>query len=208
MRQLPCPEWRNEQEPQDKLAAISRTAAAIYDSILRHNQRKHLLNHGHLKTWHGKLFAGVVPVPYYAGNYRSAELRHPCLNVDNEVAGVPGAPFQEVPSRMAEFSGRLESLTTDTDNFVGTQKSPEVKLKAAAQIAAFAAGTLIQIHPFLNGNGRIARFTADFFFNRYGFRMPFYVNRPPEADYPGACRAAMLGDFVPLLQYFIVLMAR
>lgn len=87
-------------------------------------------------------------------------------------------------------------------------------MKAAAQLAAFAAGGIIQIHPFLNGNGRIARFTADLFFNRYGFRMPFYVNRPSEVgkefgrEYAAACAAAMaLGDFVPLFQYFILLLA-
>jgi len=113
--QLSCPEWKNEEEPFDKLDSLVRAAAAIYDFILRHNQKKNLLNHGHLKTWHAKLFKDVVPVPYYAGNYRSADPRHPCLNVDNEVAGVPGAPFQDVPRRMAQLSERLESLTVDTD---------------------------------------------------------------------------------------------
>ncbi|MBZ5653392.1 MAG: Fic family protein [Acidobacteriia bacterium] len=86
-------------------------------------------------------------------------------------------------------------------------------MKAAAQLAAFAAANIIQIHPFLNGNGRTARLTANFFFNRYGFRMPFYVNRPwpsaPLAEYATASSAAMTrGDFGPLFRYFILLLAK
>ena len=210
MPQLSCPEWTNDQEPFDKLDSIVKAAAAIYEFILRQNLKKYLLNHGDLKTWHGKLFKDVVPVPYYAGNYRSADPRHPCLNVDNEVAGVPGAPFQEVPKRMAQFSEKMESAILETDKFVATTKSPELRLKAAAQLAAFAAGGIIQIHPFLNGNGRIARLTANFFFNRYGFRMPFYVDRPSVGtEYATACSAAMVSsDFGPLFLYFISALAR
>jgi fido (protein-threonine AMPylation protein) len=209
---LPCPEWKNEQEPFDKLDSIVRAAESIYEFIQRQNQKKNLLNHGHLKGWHAKLFSGVVPVPYYAGNYRSTEPRHPCLNVDNQVNGVRGAPFQDVLKKMTEFSELLASTTLDTDKFVASQKSAELRLKAAAQLAALAAGRLIQVHPFLNGNGRIARLTADFFFNRYGFRMPFFIPRPGtlgvDAEYGPASQSAMLGDFNPLFRYFVVLMAR
>ena len=209
MSQLPCPEWKNEEEPLDKLGSIVTGAAAIYEFILRQNQKKYLLNHGHLKTWHDQLFRGVVPLRYYAGNYRSADKRHPCLNVDIAVAGIPGSPFQEVPSRMAQFSETLETATIETDKFVQAQESPELRLKAAAQLATIAAGNIIRIHPFLNGNGRIARLTANFFFHRYGFRMPFYVSRPSVwTEYGTACKAAMEhGDFGPLFKYFIALLA-
>jgi fido (protein-threonine AMPylation protein) len=209
--QLPCPEWKNEQEPPDKLDDLVRAAVAIYEFIRRQNQKKHTLNHGHLKTWHAKLFKGVAPVPYYAGNYRSADQQRPCLNVDVQVAGIPGASFQDVARRMTQFSEQLESATVDTDKFFAAQKSPELRLKAAVQLASVAAGSVIQIHPFLNGNGRIARLAANFFFNRYGFRMPFYVERPSEfaAEYATASQAAMAsGDFRPLFQYFILLLAR
>jgi len=113
---------------------------------------------------------------------------------------------------MIEFSGVLETTTLDTDKFVASQKSAELRLKAAAQLAAFAAGRIIQVHPFLNGNGRIARLAADFFFNRYGSPMPFFITRPSalgiDAEYPTASRAAMLGDYSPLYKYFVVLMAK
>jgi fido (protein-threonine AMPylation protein) len=210
---LPCPPWINEEEPPDKLEDIARAAVAVYEFILRQNQKRHLLNHGHLKTWHGKLFESVVPVPYYAGHYRCADSRYPCLNVNNHVAGVSGAPFEDVADRMQLFSEALESGTIDTDKFVATHETPELKLKAALQLAAFAAGSVIQIHPFLNGNGKTARLAANFFCNRYGYGMPFFLNRPwpnsPAAEYSTACRAAMAsGDFRPLFRYLILLLAR
>jgi len=212
LSELPCPEWKNEQEPLEKLDGVVKAAESVYEFIRRQNQKKLPVNHGHLKEWHRKLFKDVVPVPYYAGNYRSTDLRHPCLNTEIQVNGVFGAPFGEVPSRMTRFSAFLEQQTTDTDTFVAAQKSAELKLKAAAQLAAFAAGQIISIHPFINGNGRTARLTADFFFNRYGFPMPFFISRPSalgvDAEYATASRDAMLGDLNPLFKYFVVLMAR
>lgn len=212
MSQLPCPEWKNEQEPFDKLDGVVKAAESIYEFIRRQNQKKLSLNHGHLKEWHGKLFKDVVPVRYYAGNYRSTDPRHPCLNTPIQVGGLFGAPAAEVASRMTNLSTVLEQQTMDVDRFVAAQKSAEPKLKAAAQLAALAAGHIISIHPFINGNGRTARLTADFFFNRYGFPMPFFINRPRaqgvDAEYSSASQAAMLGDFNPMFRYFVVLMAR
>jgi fido (protein-threonine AMPylation protein) len=211
LSQLPCPEWKNEQEPSDKLETIVKAAESIYDFIRRQNQKGLPLNHGHLKGWHAKLFKDVVPVPYYAGNYRSTDQRYPCLNTPIQVAGLPGAPPGEVLSRMTTFSAVLEQQTIDVDNFAEGQKNPELKLKAAAQLASFAAGHIIAIHPFINGNGRTARLTADFFFNRYGFRMPFFIDRPRghgiNVEYGSASRSAMQNDFKPLFRYFVVLMA-
>jgi Fic family protein len=76
---------------------------------------------------------------------------------------------------MDQFS---EKLVASTDKFCASQKSDVQRLRAALQLASFAAGSLIQIHPLLNGNGRMARLTANFYFNRYGFKMPFYIDRP------------------------------
>ena len=144
MSQLPCPDWKNEEEPFDKLDSIVKAAESIYAFIRRQNDKRYRLNHGHLKDWHAKLFRQVVPVSYYAGNYRSDDPRYPCLSTEIEVAGVRGTPFQDVAKRMAQFSDQLELTTGDVDKFVGAQKSAERRLRAAAQLAAFASGNIIQ----------------------------------------------------------------
>lgn len=110
---------------------------------------------------------------------------------------------------MERFSETLVAATKDSDKYFDAQKSVVLRLKAAVQLAAFSAGSIIQIHPFLNGNGRMARLTANFFLNRYGFRMPFYIDRPgPGTDYVAASDAAMLtGNFGPLANYLVAVLA-
>jgi fido (protein-threonine AMPylation protein) len=205
---LPCPEWK-QPEPPEKLAAIARGADAIFQFIQRHNPQRYLLGHGDLKVWHGKLFKDAVPVSYYAGRYRSNDPARPCLNRDVNVGSVNGAPFDQVGDLMSKFSDQMRLYTQHTDDFCDRQTSAVLRLKSAAQMAAFAATQIIHIHPFLNGNGRIARMTSNFFFNRYGFRMPFYVERPaPDTEYGPASQYAMAtGDPAHLYQYFVTLMA-
>jgi fido (protein-threonine AMPylation protein) len=109
---------------------------------------------------------------------------------------------------MARFSEQLEEFTLATDEYCTRQSRGVEKLKASAQLAAMASGKIIQIHPFRNGNGRIARLAANFFLNRYGFRMPLYIDRPPHAEYGEASAQAMSnGDFVLLYRYFVSLLA-
>lgn len=208
MSDLPCPEWK-QPEPPEKLAAIAKGAEAIFQFIQKHNPQRYLLGHGDIKDWHLKLFKDVVPVPYFAGHYRCDDQSRPCLNEDVGVGSISGAPFAQVPGLMNEFSKHMQLYTQQTDNFCDRQSNKVQKLQAAAQMAAFAATQIIHIHPFLNGNGRIARLTANFFFNRYGFRMPFYIERPsPNTEYGPASRDAMAGgDPSSLYRYFVTLLA-
>jgi len=60
----------------------------------------------------------------------------------------------------------------------------------------------VRIHPFANGNGRIARLLANAIALRYGLP-PFVQLRPrPNQGYPDAAEASMLGDYKPLAIVF------
>jgi fido (protein-threonine AMPylation protein) len=206
VRNLPCPKWSNP-EPIERLAGIASGAQAVFDFIKRQNPKGYILHQGNLKDWHKKLFAEAVPVAYYAGNFRSSDPRYPCLNVDVEVGPNRGVPFAEVSDQMMRFSAQMKEFTLRTDEYCALHQSLVERTKASAQIAAMAAGKIIQIHPFVNGNGRIARLTANFFLNRYGLKMPLYVDRPPGADYVQACALAMTGDVILLYRYLVALLA-
>jgi Fic family protein len=109
---------------------------------------------------------------------------------------------------MAAFSRQISEHMITTDRFVDAESNPLIKLQAVVQLAAFASGSVIQIHPFLNGNGRIARLLANFILNRYGYRMPFYIARPGTADYALASAEAMrTGNFTLLYQYLLEILA-
>jgi len=174
----------------------------------RQNPKLYILTHGDLKLWHKRLFEKTVPVPYYAGNYRQKNPSKPCLEGDAQVGGVYGAPFEQVEELMEKFSDQLSASTTSTDEFLADQKPLVARVQAAAQLAAFAGGSIIKIHPFVNGNGRIARLAMNFYLHRYLSRVPFFIDRPTNPDYSTASRIAMqFGNFVPLYQYIIELLA-
>jgi fido (protein-threonine AMPylation protein) len=174
----------------------------------RQNPKFYILTHGDLKDWHKKLFEKTVPVSYYAGNFRKKDPAKPCLEGNVNVAGVPGAPFEEVERLMKEFSEELTRSTAATDEFLAMGRSQVVRVQAAAQLAAFAGGSIIKIHPFVNGNGRMARLAMNFFLHRYLNRVPFFIDRPADLDYSTASRFAMqTGNFIPLYQYLVGLLA-
>src|ERR1035438_9394764 len=99
---------------------------------------------------------------------------------------------------MKGFSDELTKSTMSTDEFLATERPQIVRVQAAAQLAAFAGGSIIKIHPFVNGNGRIARLAMNFFLHRYLNRVPFFIDRPTNPDYSNASRYAMqTGNFAP-----------
>lgn len=202
-----CPQWE-QPEPFGNLPPVARGMEDVYSFIRKANAKKYLLNHGDIRSWHLKLFSAIVPVHYYAGNYRSDDPRHPCLNIDVQVGGRPGAPYRLVPEMMRQFSGKMSDNTVATDGFVARSRGDIERSKAAIQLAAVCAGRLIQIHPFINGNGRVARLLMCFFLNRYGLKMPFFALGRPPLDYPSASAACMIGDFIPLFKYLVTLLAK
>jgi hypothetical protein len=147
-------------------------------------------------------------VPYYAGQYRAIDPAKPCLKTDVQIDGILGAPVADVENRMKKFSDELVRATKATDEFMAIPRSAPIRVQAAAQIAAFAGGSIIQIHPFVNGNGRMARMAMNFFLHRYLNRVPFFIDRPTHPDYTTASKIAMRdGVYGPLYQYLVELLA-
>ena len=120
-----------------------------------------------------------------------------------------GTPFRDVPELMKAFSSQLRTAAHASDTFISSTLSDIKQKQAALQLVSFAVGTPIKIHPFINGNGRMSRLTANYFLHRYGlpllFRSP--QNRPQEPDYAAAGAACMRGDFKPLYRYLLLTMA-
>lgn len=207
----PCPPW--VQDLDEKLPSIASGLEAFYQFVQR-KAKAHLLNANDIKMWHGKIFAAAVPLKYYAGNFRGADpKKYPCLAGDAHLMAPTGAvlssgtPFAQVETQMRQFSSELVANTEQTDRFISGTNSLAERLKVAVQLAAFCHGTLVRIHPFVNGNGRMSRITTDYFLYRYGFPFAFWPPTVrPGLGYEQAAHECMQGNNRPLYEYLLTVM--
>jgi hypothetical protein len=120
----------------------------------------------------------------------------------------PGADYHLVETEMQSYSGNLYSFIVQTDAYMKLESSFAKRITAILQLASWGVGRFHQIHPFLNGNGRMSRLLANYFFVRddLGF-VPFKTIARPKGDYVMAMDACMVGNFTSLFQYFVLLHA-
>jgi len=205
LRPADCPKWEDDKD--SALPGIALAAQSFAKFAERQNPKQHILTHGDIKVWHHRLFENTVPKSYYAGYYRGVDPKHPCLEADVRVGPNIGTPANDVERQMKEFSDELGRAINKVDQFCSSQRPMADRIKAAARIAAFAGGSIIKIHPFINGNGRMARLVMNFFLHRYLDIAIFAINRPKDPfspTYEEASEVAMRdGNFAILYQYLI-----
>ena len=151
------------------------------------------------QEWHRETYRGVpLPVPYYAGEVRDADQRFPeLIGYEVAVGTARGTPSSDVPAALSGFETGLQAVVARMDGVipVGARPGAPADLFRVLEIAAIAHGEWVRIHPFANGNGRLARLWANWVAVRYG--LPFFVAlkpRPANLPYAAAAAASMRGD--------------
>lgn len=158
------------------------------------------------RAWHTDLFDNLVPHPDYLGNFRNVGKTPRCLQgYDVHVGALRGVSLQHVLEALEvffeEFRSKIQGLDRRRQE---RQEDYSVDdIDRVVQLAAWAHGEWVRIHPFANGNGRTARLWANYVFRRYGLH-PIVVVRPrPDEPYGLAARASMKrGDHGPTQQLF------
>lgn len=196
MLQAPCPDWADDdaehasqkhkiQGQQARDAALSLVRQAYPDVAA-------------LQRWHKIMFDGIAPGPY-AGRIRQDDYAEPCLRKDVTVGPHPGSPFAAVPGDLtdcvATLAGHMQIVELRWE-----QMTAETRIKAVASIVGRAVGRFVQIHPFLNGNGRTSRLLWEALLFRLGLPAQNSIVRRPAAPYGELMRQAMLGNFVPTIE--------
>ena len=164
-----------------------------------------------VQDWHRDTYRGVpLPVSYYAGEIRDSDSRFPeLIGYEVAVGTAMGTPSPDVSDALADFEAGLQVIVARMDSAIAVDRRPSTiaDLVAVLEVGAIAHGELARIHPFANGNGRIARLLANWAFVRYG--LPFFLTlkpRPGNVLYASAAAASMRGDHRPMLIAFLTLL--
>lgn len=158
------------------------------------------------RQWHRKIMTGLqVLAPAHASwiGYFRGEAGQESVRV--RVGGMEGIDPRQVKEELNHFERRLRTLVKHLDERLspGTLPDDTETLEMILLLMSWVHSEWIRIHPFANGNGRIARLWSNWVAMRYGLP-PFVRLRPrPEGNaYTTAAAQAMQGDYEAILPVF------
>jgi len=138
--------------------------------------------------------------PSYVGAFRGEQGLE---DIWVEVGHLSGTDPADVATELAAFEETLQAGVSRLDRSIRPGSEPNAaQLAEVIQLCAWAHAEWVRIHPFANGNGRVARVWANSIALRYG--LPAFVRlRPrPGDEYARAGMHAMLGSWHPTVAVF------
>jgi Fic/DOC family len=192
---MPFP-W-DEDDPQVR-SRIHANLAALLPDIVASGHRRDPVALDLARGWHQRMVDGIaLAAPEVAGGFRGSgpqgsRLRTHRVTVDGILQAVPP---RQVRSKMSIFERRLREQVAALDPFIPAKAPPEQREEQVLELCGWAHGELIYVHPFADGNGRMARALLLWLGARYG--LPAYLDLRPRPSGPSgyevAARASMTG---------------
>jgi fido (protein-threonine AMPylation protein) len=142
----------------DEIERLQRALVALELSCLSVAPGR--LNFALLLEWHGQLSAGIPHMQ--PGQWRTVEITF-------------GSNFGAPPDRIITDLGRM--LDVHQQTLTAWEESAPSRL-SVLEYATQLHADLIDIHPFWDGNGRLARLVQAWLCWSYGLPAPRYVDRP------------------------------
>jgi fido (protein-threonine AMPylation protein) len=159
------------------------------------------------QQWHRDLYDGIaLPVAYYAGEVRDSDPEFPeLIDYEVRVGRFLGVPSRDVPIALVRFEHDFGDAVSAADAELLTHAGIDaVGAQLYVTLAAVTHGEWIRIHPFANGNGRIARLWTHWLAARYNLPPLMQVKpRPSDRAYAHAATAAMEGDHRPMRAWLL-----
>jgi len=184
------PNW-DEDSPQ-----LRHNLAQVLKGILSAAEKREKPTLETARAWHTVLMRGLnVPNPRAVGAFRG----EPGLeNIQARVGSNYGVNSVGVAAELKRFEAKLQELVAELDARAPLGRELDADhLAAIVDLCAWAHAVWVRIHPFANGNGRIARLWANYLAVRYGLP-PFVRLRPrPNAGYEKAAVQAMHRNWKP-----------
>ena len=158
--------------------------------------------------WHRTLFDGLsfVPDACYPGGYRGSP--HPRLADYEVVVGMhDGVPARSVGGQLDAMFLTLGTRIAELAQAVAPDHGKSAaEVEQVAELAAWAHGEWVLIHPFANGNGRVARLMADYVLARFRIAPVVRLKPRPGASYEAAARASMRGEHARMTRWIVELL--
>jgi fido (protein-threonine AMPylation protein) len=169
--------WTDDLEQQPEAIRLISLGIVSADRWLRLHAADHLLDERLITSLHHLVFQGVFP--QFAGSIRGpAAHQH---NFEIGFGARRGTPARDVPTRMSELGAASVDLIRRLDE----QRAANQERDFVGDLllaAGYVHCRLIEIHPFVNGNGRTARLCVNYFLRRYGL-WPLPIERPETTAY-------------------------
>ena len=178
------------------LANLALIDAAVHDAAVR----RVTPTLKRMREWHTVMMRGLdAEDPTYIGRFRGTP-GFPALAADVEIAGILGTRYADVGAEARAFESKVQAAVAALDALYPTPADlDDDGREAVMELAAYAHGEWVRIHPFINGNGRTSRIWANLLMQRYGMPPVFALRpRPAGQAYADAASACMNGDWAPL----------
>jgi hypothetical protein len=189
--------WNDD--PAGSETQIAANLGAVGKQIYANASRRAPPSLATAQDWHRTVYAGVpLPVPYYAGEIRDSDRRFPeLIDYEVQIGRLRGVPAAQVPDELEVLQIRARSAVVGPDGAIPVGRPPAtpLELRSVLLLAANLHGEWVRIHPFANGNGRIARLWIMWVAARY--RLPPFIRlkpRPAGLPYAAAALASMSGQ--------------
>lgn len=185
---MPGPAWA-EDSPADE-ALIARNIVAVIRTMFAQAPQRATPTLALAQQWHRDIYQGTSspPKPTYPGAFRGSadpDLADHDVHLQDRLTGrilASGVPAGDVELELRLFEQSLQSATAQLDQAIaaGTRPTDAQQVLAVVELAAVVHGEWVRIHPFANGNGRVARTWANWVATRYG--LPPFVRIKPRPD--------------------------
>jgi fido (protein-threonine AMPylation protein) len=192
-----------QEDDPNNLSLIQSNAAQLITELRTAAAERILPTREELCRWHARLYAGCdVPIVGYVGHFRGDPTVKELLDYEVGLGArlkdgnleKMGVWARRVSEEMKAVLAGLHAVFDELDGRLPVGQSPTTadQILEMISFAALAHGECLRVHPFANGNGRIARLLVAFICLRYSLPMFLHIKpRPGSDDYVRASRDSM-----------------